>query len=151
LDPQNPSDPIIRNARPTDAADLVRLLDQLGYADAADSMAKKILQLTGREDARLLVAEYSGTVVAVISIHFIPQIALKGDFARICYFVVDEQHRDKGLGTRFERELDRLARERGCDRIEVHCHSRRMDAHRFYERLGYEESPKYFIRRLTGK
>ena len=147
----NLSDPIIRDARPSDAAAMVGMLDQLGYPDAADSIQEKILKLTDREDARLLVAESNGSVVALISIHFIPQIALKGDFARISYFVVDEQHRNEGLGTRIESELDRLASERGCDRIEVHCHSRRTDAHRFYEALGYEESPKYFIRRLTGK
>jgi GNAT superfamily N-acetyltransferase len=44
-----------------------------------------------------------------------------------------------------------LAKERGCDRIEVHCHSRRTDAHRFYSRQGYEESPKYLMKRLTGR
>ena len=38
-------------------------------------------------------------------------------------------------------------RERGCDRIEVHCHERRVDAHRFYYRQGYEESPKYLMKR----
>jgi GNAT superfamily N-acetyltransferase len=47
-----------------------------------------------------------------------------------------------------ETHVSTLARERSCDRIEVHCHSRRTDAHRFYERQGYEESPKYFTKSL---
>jgi hypothetical protein len=29
---------------------------------------------------------------------------------------------------------------------EVHCHSRRTVAHQFYERQGYHESPKYFVK-----
>jgi hypothetical protein len=33
--------------------------------------------------------------------------------------------------------------------MEVHCHQRRMDAHRFYNRLQYQESPKYLIKMLS--
>jgi hypothetical protein len=47
-----------------------------------------------------------------------------------------------------EAYCEQLARERGCDRMEVHCHSRRVRAHAFYGRQGYEESPKYLIKKL---
>lgn len=124
------------------------MLEQLDYPATTDFLPEKIIQLTSREDSRLLVAESDGKAVGVISIHFIPQLALKGDFARISYFVVDANHRSNGIGAAIEKELERLARERGCDRIEVHCHTRRTDAHRFYLAAGYEESPKYFIRKL---
>ncbi|MFM7327918.1 MAG: GNAT family N-acetyltransferase [Bacteroidota bacterium] len=126
------------------------MLEQLDYAATADFLPEKIIQLISREDARLLVAEASGRAIGVISIHFIPQLALKGDFARISYFVVEANHRSQGIGSAIEQELERLARERGCDRIEVHCHTRRTDAHRFYLAAGYEESPRYFIRKLRG-
>ncbi|HZE85293.1 MAG TPA: hypothetical protein VE035_13355 [Puia sp.] len=43
-----------------------------------------------------------------------------------------------------------MARSRKCDRIEVHCHLRRKDAHRFYEQQGYTDSPKYLIKSLKG-
>jgi hypothetical protein len=33
--------------------------------------------------------------------------------------------------------------------MEVHCHSRRSEAHRFYARQGYIESPKYLMKMLT--
>lgn len=140
----------IRTAGTEDAAAIAELLDQLDYPGTTGFLKEKISQLTGREDARLLVAENNGRAVGVISIHFIPQLALKGDFARISYFVVEAGHRGRGIGTAIENNLEQLARERGCDRIEVHCHSRRTDAHRFYLEAGYEESPKYFIRKLEG-
>jgi len=87
-------------------------------------------------------------ILAFLSLHFIPQIALKGDFARISYFAVDATTRSKGIGAQLEAEATRLARERGCALIEVHCHTRRARAHEFYARQGYEESPKYLIKRL---
>ncbi|HEY4108273.1 GNAT family N-acetyltransferase [Puia sp.] len=90
----------------------------------------------------------TGSILALLSLHFIPQIALKGDFARISYFAVDEQARSRGIGRELEAEATRLARERGCVLLEVHCHTRRTRAHEFYYRQGYEESPKYLIKRL---
>ncbi|AHB70531.1 hypothetical protein P262_03037 [Cronobacter malonaticus] len=58
--------------------------------------------------------------------------------------------RSKGIGRLLESEGETLARARGCDRIEVHCHSRRSDAHRFYYRQGYTESPKYLCKSLAN-
>ena len=97
---------------------------------------------------RLLVYETTTGVVAFISLHFIPQIGVAGDFARISYFSVDDSVRGQGIGREMEEYVVMLAKERGCDRIEVHCHTRRVDAHRFYFRQGYEESPKYLMKRL---
>ena len=54
--------------------------------------------------------------------------------------------RGSGVGRALEEAAAALALGRGCDRIEVHCHERRADAHRFYYRQGYEESPKYLMK-----
>ncbi|MFD2838943.1 GNAT family N-acetyltransferase [Azotobacter vinelandii] len=67
------------------------------------------------------------------------------------FFCVDEASRGSGVGAALESYATELAIARGCDRMEVHCHSRRTDAHRFfYHRQGYEESPKYLIKSLTS-
>ena len=92
--------------------------------------------------------EAPAPILGFLSLHFIPQIALPGDFARISYFSIDETARGKGLGARLEEHATQLAREKGCELIEVHCHTRREKAHAFYFRQGYEESPKYLVKRL---
>jgi len=89
-----------------------------------------------------------GGVVAFISVNFITQLALEGDIARISYFAVDKSARGEGIGAQMEAYCEQMARSRKCDRIEVHCHLRRKDAHRFYERQGYTDSPKYLIKSL---
>ena len=81
-----------------------------------------------------------------IGLHFMVQLALPGDFCRITYFCVSDAARGSGVGRALEEAAEALARARGCDRIEVHCHQRRTDAHRFYYRQGYEESPKYLMK-----
>lgn len=138
---------MIRLAQLLDTEAIRTLISQLDY-DPPVNLAQQVERLIGHPDESLLVYEKDGEVVAFLSLHFIPQIALGGDFARISYFAVKETARDLGIGQQLEAHVDQLARNRGCDRIEVHCHSRRKDAHRFYERQGYIESPKYFIKRL---
>jgi GNAT superfamily N-acetyltransferase len=141
---------MIRRAQPTDAEAIRALIAQLDY-DPPASLEEKIRRLSNHPDEVLLVYELDAEVVAFLSLHFIPQIATAGDFARISYFAVKDTARGHGIGQQLEDHVSRLARERNCDRIEVHCHTRRADAHRFYERQGYEESPKYFMKRLDER
>ena len=138
----------IRSARPGDGPAIEQLLDQLGYAGTGYFLPQKLDRMLADPAERLLVYETTAGVVAFISVHFIPQIAVAGDFARISYFSVADSVRGQGIGREMEEYVVMLAKERGCDRIEVHCHTRRADAHRFYFRQGYEESPKYLMKRL---
>lgn len=138
----------IRPAQSSDAPAIVKLLTQLGYSNTESFLPHKMKQMLEDVDEHLLVAEDAGQVLAFISFHIIPQIALLGDFARISYFAVDATARSRGLGKQVEEHCTHLAQQLGCDRIEVHCHSRRIDAHRFYFRQGYGESPKYLIKKL---
>lgn len=138
----------IRTAKVDDWKSICELLKQLDYPNTESFMKEKIETLLNHPDEELLVFETPGNIIAFISIHFIPQLALKGDFARISYFAVDSTIRSKGIGREMEEYCTDLAKKRNCDRIEVHCHSRRKDAHRFYSRQGFNESPKYFMKIL---
>jgi GNAT superfamily N-acetyltransferase len=137
----------IRTANINDAANIRSLLSQLGYPTQLEGLTDKIERLINHPDQSLIVYD-DGSVKAVMSIHFTPQLGLEGDFAIISYFAVDEAARSEGIGRKLEDHCVRLAKDRNCDRIQVHCHIRRTEAHRFYERQGYQESRKYFIKKL---
>lgn len=139
----------IRKAVIEDWKQISSLLHQLDYQDTESFIKEKLEILIRDPNEVLLIFEENNQVTAFISMHFIPQLALKGDFARISYFAVDQHIRSKGLGRKIEEYCTNLAIEKKCDRIEVHCHSRRTDAHRFYMRQGYSDSPKYFIKMLA--
>ncbi|MBV8327808.1 GNAT family N-acetyltransferase [Chryseobacterium sp.] len=139
----------IRKMKEKDTEVVVSLLDQLGYAGTELFIEQKIKKLLNDADEYLAVAEDdAGKVMAFISIHIIPQIALQGDFARISYFSVHKNNRSAGIGKYLEEYCEKTARERNCDRIEVHCNFTREKAHQFYYRQGYSESPKYLIKKL---
>lgn len=141
----------IRKATLADADKLTILLTQLGYPGTEGFIREKIVQLDEHADAELLVAVEYGEILGFISIHFVPQIALPGSFARVSYLCVGEEAQNRGIGRLLISYCEALARERACDRIEVHCHSRRVKAHEFYYRQGFEESPKYLTKRLRGE
>jgi len=139
----------IRMAQPQDSFALSALLTELGYNNTEAFIASRLAQLIEYESEQLLIAEHESTVLGFLSLHFIPQLALAGDFARVSYFCITQGARSKGVGQQLLQHAERLAQERGCDRMEVHCHERRSKAHAFYAREGYSESPRYLIKDLN--
>ena len=138
----------IRTMEDRDATVVADLLHQMGYPDTLDFLPAKIAKMNQNQQEKLLVVVDQEEVVGFISLHLIPQLAVRGDFMRISYFAVDEKVRSKGIGKMVEDYVSALARQMGCDRIELHSHSRRTKAHDFYFRQGYEEVPKYLVKYL---
>ncbi len=136
----------IRKARMGDSAAIASLMTELGYPGTEPFIEARVSQLLAHDDAELLVMVEGGEILGVISLHFIPQLALAGDFCRISYFCVSETAQGRGLGSLLEARAVEIARQRKCDRIELHCDQRRNAAHRFYFRRGYIESPKYLLK-----
>lgn len=140
----------IRETVAGDGLGLARLLKQLGYPGTEAFIEAKILQQRSHPDALTLVAHAGTHLLGFISLHFVPQVALAGDFCRVSYFCVDEDARSLGLGALLEQRAEQEARARGCDRIELHSSVRREAAHRFYAGQGYKESPKYLVKMLDA-
>ncbi|CAI0799369.1 aminoalkylphosphonic acid N-acetyltransferase [Serratia entomophila] len=139
----------IRNAVMADREAIAALMAALDYAGTEAFIEARLAQLLAHPDEAVLVAADEEGVLGVLSLHFLPQLALAGDICCISYFCVDDRARGAGVGQRLLAEGEALARLRGCDRLEVHCHSRRERAHAFYQREGFFEAPKYFAKLLS--
>lgn len=136
----------IRLAAAKDSFALSVLLSELGYENTEVFIDSRLAQLIDDPAEELLVVVHGSMVIGFISLHFIPQLALSGDFARVSYFCIAQGERGKSVGQRLLQHAEQRARQRGCDRMEVHCHERRSQAHAFYAREGYRESPRYLIK-----
>lgn len=139
----------IRLAEANDSFALSALLAELGYENTEGFIVRRLAQLIDDQTEELLVAVYGNTVLGFLSLHFIPQLALAGDFARVSYFCVAEGERSKGAGQKLLQHAEQVAKQRGCDRMEVHCNAHRIKANAFYAREGYSESPRYLIKDLN--
>jgi GNAT superfamily N-acetyltransferase len=136
----------IRKAITEDHISICNLLTDLGYQNSNGFIAGKLEKIQQQESAAVYVYELDDKPIGFIAIDITLQLGLAGDIMRINYLAVDPAFRSQGIGKSLLEYVTYIAQQKGCDRIEVHCHSRRTQAHTFYERDGFIESPKYFIK-----
>ena len=115
------------------------MIGQLGYEVTPSEVAER-LEAMHAEGRLVLVAELDGAVVACLSTSVMRVLHRPAPVGRISMMVVDESLRGRGIGADLVRAAEQALAAQGCYMIEVTSHVRRTDAHRFYERLGYERT-----------
>ncbi|MFC3449306.1 GNAT family N-acetyltransferase [Amycolatopsis speibonae] len=138
---------IIREARREDVAAIVGMLadDQIGSTrDSADDLTPylKAFEEIDADPAQLLiVADDAGEAVGTLQLSVIPGLARKGALrGQIEAVRVRASHRGSGLGGELMAWAIAESRRRGCALVQLTSDVKREDAHRFYERLGFEAS-----------
>ncbi|MGW2859868.1 N-acetyltransferase family protein [Streptomyces sp. NPDC001205] len=149
------SDLEIRPARPEDIPAIVAMLadDALGaqretpndlspYRAAFDRLA-------GDPNQHLMVADRGGDIVGTLQLTVIPGISRRGSTRSIIEGVrVHGAERGSGLGTRLIEWAVGESERQGCQLVQLTSDASRTDAHRFYERLGFEASHVGFKKAL---
>ena len=133
----------VRRATFDDAARIDALYDQL-VADTARCVLPERLQALS-EDPRtaLLVAEIDGQVCATVLVSLCED-AMYGrqPFAVVENIVVDVAARNRGVGAALMREVEAFCAASDCSKIMLLSSVEREDAHRFFERCGFDGSIK---------
>ncbi len=91
---------------------------------------------------QLVVAEYGeGTVVGCLQLCFLPGLSSQGASRALIEDVrVATSCRSRGIGEQLVQWAVAEARARGCKLVELLTHHTRIDAQRFYKRLGFQSS-----------
>lgn len=102
------------------------------------------------DDAHVLVVgEQAGAIVATAQITFIPYLTQQGGKCAIIEAVrVASQSRSRGIGEKLMAHLTALAEARGCVSVGLTTSTPRVDAQRFYARIGFKDSHIGFKRDL---
>jgi GNAT superfamily N-acetyltransferase len=136
----------IRRAVADDVAAIVDLLadDPLGAQrerPGDPSYAKAFEEIDTDPRQVLAVADAGGEVVGTLQLTFIPGLSRLGSTRALIEAVrVRSDHRGDGLGGRLIEWAIDTARERGAAMVQLTTDASRVDAHRFYERLGFVAS-----------
>jgi GNAT superfamily N-acetyltransferase len=85
-----------------------------------------------------LCATVDGRVAGFGSLTIKSNLWCEGFLGFVDELVVDEAHRDRGIGTKLLDDLISGARERGCHRVELDSAFHRKAARAFYERRGFQ-------------
>ena len=89
----------------------------------------------------LIVAHANGEIIGTLQLMFLPHLSHQGGMrAQVSSVRVAEQFRGQGIGTDMMKWVLKRARERGCLLMQLTSSKSRTDAHRFYEKLGFEKT-----------
>jgi GNAT superfamily N-acetyltransferase len=139
----------VREARITDAPEVVRLLSQLGHVQPAGDSGARLTAFLEQGEC-VLVAERasspSAPLLGVVTLHIAPVMHRAGPIGRLSAVVVDESARGGGIGRALVAAAEVYFAARGCAMIEVTSNKARTDAHAFYARLGYTATSVRFAK-----
>lgn len=139
------SDLLIRSARRADLPELIALYadDDLGKSRDGGEPNSRYVSAFEAIDADpnqfLAVGVVGEVIAATLLLSFIPGLSRHGAWrAQIEAMRVRSNMRGHGLGQEMLGWAVARAKERGCDLVQLTSDRRRPDAHRFYERVGFE-------------
>ena len=121
-----------------DAGAVNALSKQLGYFLSIEQTLQNINSVLQSKDHTAFVAEYENKIVGwigvaqAIMIEVMPHCEING-------LVIDEHHRGMGMGKLLIDKVKHWAKEKGNDKLALHCNVKRTEAHLFYEHLGFTE------------
>ncbi|MFK0152272.1 GNAT family N-acetyltransferase [Streptomyces sp. NPDC090499] len=137
----------IRTAVADDVPAIVGMLadDPLGARrETPDDLApylSALERLSADPNQQLVVAVREGRVVGTLQLTIIPGLSRRGATRSIIESVrIHADERGSGLGTRFIEWAIDESRRQGCQLVQLTSDTSRVDAHRFYERLGFTAS-----------
>ncbi|MBZ3907632.1 MULTISPECIES: GNAT family N-acetyltransferase [Streptomyces] len=135
----------IRPATEDDIPEIVAMLadDPLGaQRESPDELTPyftALERLTGDPHQHVMVAVRAGRVVGTLQLTIIPGLSRRGSTRSIIEGVrIHADERGGGLGTRLIEWAVDASRSQGCQLVQLTSDVTRTDAHRFYERLGFE-------------
>ena len=137
---------VIRDARPRDAEALAALIVALGYEVTPAEVKKRLANLK-KGGQHILLADQGG-VIGVLTTSVTQVLHRPRPVGRISMMVVAEGERGKGTGAALVAEAEARLKADGCGLVEVTSNAKRLRAHAFYERLGYERTSYRFGKQL---
>jgi GNAT superfamily N-acetyltransferase len=139
----------LRPAAEADAAALATLVTQLGYPSDAAQVLARLRRVADNPDIRAFVAVQQGRVVGMSGLMVFPAFHRDGLHGYITALVVDEAVRGGGIGEALLAAAEAWFAERGVTKVTLTSALRREEAHRFYERRGYEFNGRRYVKSLA--
>lgn len=140
---------LFRHAAHGDLTSIVRLLADDAFGARRECVAALLLEsyrsafdaIARDPNNEVIVGNVQRRVVSVMQIMFIPYLAYQGSWRALIEGVrVASELRGRGIGYAMMRWAVARARERNCHMVQLLTDRRRVDARRFYVRLGFEPS-----------
>ena len=125
---------------------MTTLVAHLGYPNTEETVRSRYDAILA-SGGRVLVAQTNGTLLGLAALDCTRHLHRPPD-GRLTALVVAAEYRHAGIGKRLLEAAEVVFRVWGCARVELSSAGGRANAHRFYLREGYVETPKRFLKSL---
>ena len=139
---------MLRRATEADAKHVASLLAELGYPSKVADVRNRLCGLRHSRASCFLVAQSASEVIGLVSAELVPYFPNGSTICRVTGLVVSTHHRGRGVGEKLLAGAADFAREHHCSGIEITSAEHRLDAHRFYRRLGFSRTSLRFFQAL---
>lgn len=140
---------LVRLATIDDAAEIGRLLTQLGHATTTDAVIDRWPAWEAAGNSALVASVHAGNLIGVCTLHQMRVLHRPKPLGRITALVIEENQRGKGIGRMLVAASEDLFVRAGCGLLEITSNMRRADAHAFYEALGYDKTSYRLVREIA--
>ena len=139
----------IRETTQDDAPAVAALLGELGYPTSADQAAERIGRIAADPTTWVIVAEVDSELAGLGALHVQNLVERDEPGCEVAGLVVGQRFRRRGIGELLMDALEDEARRRGGKFMVLNTAHRRVDAHAFYEALGYEHTGRRYAKQLA--
>lgn len=134
---------VVREAIAKDAPAIQELYSQLVGNPNVLVLPERITSVGQDPMTKLLVAEAAGIVVGTVLVSLCSDVMFQSQpFAVVENIVVSTANRNDGIGASLLREVERICQSAECSKVMLLSSAARTEAHRFFERAGYNGTSK---------
>jgi len=133
---------------------ILELLYELGrQKPQKDSELEKFEKLLKNymqdDDKKILVAQDNDSkIIGMISMVFLPRLNQNTLEMYVPELIVLQNYRSKGIGKKLINSSIEFGKEKKCHRIRLESGNQRIESHKFYKHLGFENSSVFFTKNL---
>jgi GNAT superfamily N-acetyltransferase len=145
---------VIRESICDDIPLLLELLYELGRpkpqnGDELKKFEKLLKNYIQENDKKILVAQINDSkIIGMISMIFSSRLNQNTLEMYIPELIVSKNYHFKGIGKKLINSSIEFGREKKCHRIRLESGNQRIESHKFYKHLGFENSSIFFTKNL---
>ena len=145
---------IIRESTYDDIPSLLELLYELGRPkphkdNELENFTALLKNYMREDDKKILVAQIDNSkIIGMISMVFLSRLNQNTLEMYVPELIVSQNYHSKGIGKKLLNFSIKLGKEKKCHRIRLESGNQRIESHKFYKHLGFEDSSIFFTKNL---
>ncbi|MDR3599260.1 MAG: GNAT family N-acetyltransferase [Desulfosporosinus sp.] len=133
---------LIRPAVETDLPEVIELLKGMDGDDGIDLGEAQTIwrKITDYPYYKIFVVEDNKRMIGTCSLIMIDNLGHKGAKLAVAEsMIINPDYRGRGLGSKLMQFVMAKAKEENCYKLMLSSNKKRVEAHRFYEQLGFQQ------------